>query len=118
MRPQCLEDVGATTFAGAGALRAVTVAWPMSFFGVLGSAGVGKTTLARFNSTVCGRAFCIALSAVLAGVKELRERLSKHSNRHKACWLNELFCLWTIHRFNKSQQDAVIALASKTARLP
>ena len=71
-----------------------------------GSPGTGKTTLARILARGSDTRF-VALSAVLSGVKELREaigeaRTAKRRGRRTILFIDE------IHRFNKSQQDALL----------
>ncbi len=72
-----------------------------------GPPGTGKTTLARIISHACGAHF-IALSAVMAGVKDIRaavaeaQGLRQSQHRRTALFLDE------VHRFNKSQQDAFL----------
>ncbi len=72
-----------------------------------GPPGVGKTTLARLMANAFDSEF-IALSAVFAGVKDIRAAMdqARHSldqfGKHTLLFVDE------IHRFNKSQQDALL----------
>jgi putative ATPase len=72
-----------------------------------GPPGVGKTTLARLMADAFGADF-IALSAVLSGVKDIRDAVARaeatlaQSGRHTILFVDE------VHRFNKAQQDAFL----------
>jgi len=73
-----------------------------------GPPGSGKTTIARLVATAAGAPF-VAHSAVLTGVREVKEAMEraaverKHSGRPTVLFLDE------IHRFNRAQQDAFLA---------
>lgn len=71
-----------------------------------GPPGVGKTTLARLLAEVYDCAY-IALSAVFSGVKEIREAIEEAKNYQLQGRQTILF-IDEIHRFNKSQQDAML----------
>jgi putative ATPase len=71
-----------------------------------GPPGVGKTTLASLLAGAANAQF-IALSAVLAGVKEIRAAIDQASEYAKVGKATILF-IDEIHRFNKSQQDALL----------
>ncbi|MCG1053865.1 replication-associated recombination protein A [Mycetohabitans sp. B5] len=71
-----------------------------------GPPGVGKTTLARLMAAAF-RAEFIALSAVLSGVKDIREAVDL-AQAHRARGRQTLVFVDEVHRFNKSQQDAFL----------
>ena len=109
LRPQSLEEVvGQTHLLGVGRpLRnAFETGKPHSMI-LWGPPGSGKTTLARLMSHAFDAEF-IALSAVLAGVKDIREAIDRaktiyqQSKRHTVLFVDE------VHRFNKAQQDAFL----------
>ncbi|PTN11287.1 replication-associated recombination protein A [Nitrosomonas aestuarii] len=72
-----------------------------------GPPGTGKTTLAQIMSNAFNAEF-ISLSAVLSGIKEIRnaieraQKVLQHNGRHTILFVDE------VHRFNKSQQDAFL----------
>lgn len=72
-----------------------------------GPPGVGKTTLARLSAQAFDREF-IAISAVLAGVKEIREAIERAQQSNNQYGRQTILFVDEIHRFNKSQQDALL----------
>ena len=72
-----------------------------------GPPGVGKTTLARLSAKAFDRQF-IAISAVLAGVKEIREAIDQAQQSMAEHGKQTILFVDEIHRFNKSQQDALL----------
>ena len=72
-----------------------------------GPPGCGKTTLARIIATE-SQAHFVAISAVAAGVADLRKAIQEASDRLKQTGQRTILFIDEIHRFNKSQQDAVL----------
>ena len=71
-----------------------------------GPPGVGKTTLARIAAEQANAQF-LQLSAVLSGVKEIRESVAQ-ARQQKAAGRDTVLFVDEVHRFNKSQQDAFL----------
>ncbi len=72
-----------------------------------GPPGTGKTTLARMIATHSDAAF-IALSAVLSGVKDIRDAVTQARHIRQAQNRNVILFVDEVHRFNKAQQDAFL----------
>ena len=115
MRPETLEDyVGQRHLVGEGCiLRNMIASGNISSFILWGPPGVGKTTLAGIIAKTLDREF-FTLSAVSAGVKDVREVIDRAKNRSvfsKSTGAPILF-IDEIHRFNKAQQDAFLPVFS------
>ncbi len=108
MRPQTLDDyIGQEQVIGPGTpLRRSLEAGHLHSLIFWGPPGVGKTTLARLLANYVDAAF-ITLSAVLAGVKEIREAVVK-AQQYRAHGRKTVLFIDEVHRFNKSQQDAFL----------
>lgn len=71
-----------------------------------GPPGTGKTTLSRMIANYCEAEF-ISLSAVLSGVKDIREAVTR-AQQYKQQGKPSILFVDEVHRFNKSQQDAFL----------
>lgn len=110
MRPHDLDGyVGQRHLIGKGCiLRNMIESGNLSSFILWGPPGVGKTTLSRIVAKSLGREF-FTLSAVSAGVKDVRDVIDKaRSNSLFSNGLSPILFIDEIHRFNKSQQDALL----------
>jgi putative ATPase len=109
MRPRRLADVlGQEHLLGPdAALRRAIEAGKTPSMILWGPPGSGKTTIARVVADSGALAFS-TLSAVLAGVKEVRAVVEQARSRRAANGQGTLLFIDEIHRFNKAQQDALL----------
>lgn len=109
MRPRSLDEfAGQRHFLGDGKLlRRLIQADRLNSVLFYGPPGTGKTTLAQLLARECRSRF-EQLNAVTSGVKELREVLQKAKDEIAVGGRRTLLFIDEIHRFNKSQQDALL----------
>ena len=109
MRPRTLDEyIGQDHIVGPGRLlRRSIQADQLSSVIFYGPPGTGKTTLARVIANTTKSHFS-TINAVLSGVKELREEIDAAKNRLDLYGSRTILFVDEVHRWNKSQQDALL----------
>jgi len=114
MRPQTLDEfIGQEEIVGEGKLlrRAIEADRLQSVI-FYGPPGTGKTTLARIIANTTEAEF-ESLNAVTSGVKDIREVINRARERQGMYSTETVLFIDEIHRFNKSQQDALLPAVEK-----
>ena len=114
MRPRTLDEfVGQDHLLGQGkVLRQAIESDHLPSMILWGPPGSGKTTLAMIIASTTGAQF-LAFSAVLSGVKEIREVIQEANEEWKYHQRRTILFVDEIHRFNKAQQDAFLPHVEK-----
>ncbi len=109
LRPKCLDEfVGQAHLLGPDStLRQAIERNRLHSMIFWGPPGTGKTTLARMIAHRCDAHF-MSISAVLAGVKDIREKVAEARERLNGNGQRSVLFVDEVHRFNKSQQDAFL----------
>jgi putative ATPase len=114
MRPQTLDEVvGQDHLLGPGrVLRTAIERGELHSMILWGPPGSGKTTLASLMASVAGARF-VAFSAVLSGVKEIRQVVAEADEERRRHGRPTILFVDEIHRFNRAQQDAFLPHVEK-----
>lgn len=114
MRPQTLDAyVGQKHLVGPGAvLRQAVERGKIPSFILWGPPGVGKTSLAQLFAKLLNKPF-FQLSAINAGVKEVREAIEQADRQNLFQSKGAILFIDEIHRFSKSQQDALLGAVER-----
>ena len=112
MRPATVDEVvgqGLALAEGSPLRSLLTAAGDSPVVSVVlwGPPGTGKTTLATLLSSLSGRNF-VELSAVIAGVKDVREVIERARDDARITGRGTVLFVDEVHRFSKSQQDALL----------
>ena len=109
MRPRTLDEFWgqAHILAKGRLLRRAIEADQLSSLIFYGPPGIGKTTLARIIANTTRSKFLL-INAVLAGVKEIREAIETAKQNFGLVGRKTILFVDEVHRFNKSQQDALL----------
>lgn len=109
MRPSSLDELLGQShlFGEKGVLRQTISAGIVPSMILWGAPGIGKTTIANIIAHQTKRPFHI-LNAISSGVKDLREVIARAKGQSQA-----ILFIDEIHRFNKSQQDALLGAVEK-----
>jgi putative ATPase len=109
LRPKTLNEVvGQTHLLGEGKpLRRAFESGKLPSMILWGPPGVGKTTLARLIAQTADAEF-VPLSAVLSGIKDIREAVERAELTLQQTRRNTILFVDEVHRFNKGQQDAFL----------
>jgi putative ATPase len=109
LRPTTIDEViGQLHLTGPGMpLRIAFESGKLHSMILWGPPGVGKTTLARLMANAFDADF-ISISAVLAGVKEIRDAIQRAQQNQEVLARRTILFVDEVHRFNESQQDAFL----------